>query len=80
MGVLYFRNDSKDSLKTAERAAEWEHGKCKKIVLNEICQFGVSSEIIRDIRTPTGVTCLHLMCFFFFLNLLGPRKVQVGAF
>lgn len=77
VGVLCFRNDSKDSLKTAERGAEWEHGKCKKIVLNEICQFGVSSQIIRAIRTPAGVKCLHLMCFF---NLLRPRKVHILAF
>lgn len=77
VGVLCFRNDSKDSLKTAERRAEWEYGKCKKIV-NEICQFEVSSQILKDNRTPTGVKYLHLMCLFF--NFLGPRKVQVSAF
>lgn len=35
VGVLCFHNDSKDDLESAEKGAEWERGKCKKIEIRQ---------------------------------------------
>ncbi len=35
VGVLCFHNDSKDDLERAEKGAEWERGKCKKIEIRQ---------------------------------------------
>lgn len=62
VGVLCFCNDSKDDLESAEKAVEWERGKCKKIVSNErrqlVCSQFTDTEWYFKAECVLLVVCL----------------------